>query len=46
MYPLRHGQPEPKVERGGGSSEVEAKSEPWGRARRRSSSRVEAESEP
>jgi hypothetical protein len=34
------------VERGGGSSEVEAESEPWGRARRRPSSEVEVESEP
>ena len=32
--------------RGGDSSEVEAESEPWGRARRRPSSEVEAESEP
>jgi hypothetical protein len=37
---------EPKVGRGGGSSEVEVESEPWGRARRSPSSRVEAESEP
>jgi hypothetical protein len=34
------------VGRGGDSSEVEAESEPWGRARRRPSSEVEAESEP
>jgi hypothetical protein len=43
------GQPtrsEPEVGRGGDSSEVEAESEPWGRARRRPSSGVEAESEP
>jgi hypothetical protein len=32
--------------RGGDSSEVEAESEPWGRARRRPSSGVEVESEP
>ena len=35
-----------EVGRGGDSSEVEAESEPWGRARRRPSSEVEAESEP
>jgi hypothetical protein len=46
MYPLRRGQSEPEVGRDGDSSEVEAKSEPWGRARWRSSSEVEAESEP
>jgi hypothetical protein len=46
MYPLRRGRPEPKVGRGGGFSEVEAESEPWGRARRRPSSGVEVESEP
>jgi hypothetical protein len=46
MCPLRRGRSEPKVGRGGGSSEVEAESEPWGRARRRPSSEVEAESEP
>jgi hypothetical protein len=46
MYPLRRGWSEPKVGRGGGSSEVEAESEPWGRARRRPSSEVEVESEP
>jgi hypothetical protein len=28
MYPLRRGRSEPKVGRGGGSSEVEAESEP------------------
>jgi hypothetical protein len=44
MYPLWRGQPEPKVGRGGDSSEVEA--EPWGRARRRPSSEVEVEAEP
>jgi hypothetical protein len=38
--------PSPRVGQGGDSSEVEAESEPWGRARRRSSSEVEAESEP
>jgi hypothetical protein len=43
---LRRGRSEPKVGRGRGSSEVEAKSEPWGRARRRPSSDVEVESEP
>jgi hypothetical protein len=46
MCPLRRGRSEPKVERGGGSSEVEAESEPWGRARRRPSSEVVVESEP
>jgi hypothetical protein len=46
MYPLRRGRSEPKVRRGGGSSEVEAKSELWGRARRRPSSEVEVESKP
>ena len=35
MYPpLRRGRSEPEVGRGGDSSEVEAESEPWGRARR------------
>jgi hypothetical protein len=37
---------EPKVGRGGGSSEVEVESEPWGRARQSPSSGVEVESEP
>jgi hypothetical protein len=46
MYPLRRGRSEPKVGQGGDSSEVEAESEPWGRARRRPSSEVEVESEP
>jgi hypothetical protein len=46
MGPLQHGRFEPKVGRGGDSSEVEAESEPWGRARRRPSSEVEVESEP
>jgi hypothetical protein len=46
MYPLRRGRSEPEVGRGGDSSEVEAESEPWGRARRRPSSEVEVESEP
>jgi hypothetical protein len=46
MAPLCRGRSEPKVGRGGESSEVEAESEPWGRARRRPSSEVEAESEP
>ena len=46
MYPLWRGRSEPKVGRDGGSSEVEAESEPWGRARRRPSSEVEVESEP
>jgi hypothetical protein len=46
MCPLRRGRSEPKVGRGGGSSEVGAESEPWGRARRRPSSEVEVESEP
>jgi hypothetical protein len=43
---LRRGRSEPEVGLGGDSSEVEAESEPWGRARRRPSSEVEAESEP
>jgi hypothetical protein len=38
--------PSPEIGRGGDSSEVEAESEPWGRARRRPSSEVEVESEP
>jgi hypothetical protein len=46
MYPLWSGWSEPKVGRGGDSSEVEAESEPWGRARRRPSSEVEVESKP
>jgi hypothetical protein len=46
MYPLRRGRSKPKVGRGGGSSEVEAESEPWGRTRRKPSSEVEVESEP
>jgi hypothetical protein len=46
MYPLRRGRSEPKVGQGGDSSEVEAESGPWGRARRRPSSEVEVESEP
>jgi hypothetical protein len=46
MGPLQRGRSEPKVERGGDSSEVEAESEPWGQARRRPSSEVEVESEP
>jgi hypothetical protein len=46
MYPLWRGQPEPKVGRGGDSSEVEVEAEPWGRARRRPSSEVEVEAEP
>jgi hypothetical protein len=46
MYPLRHGRFDPKVGRGGDSSEARAESEPWGRARRRPSSEVEVESEP
>jgi hypothetical protein len=46
MYPLRRGRSEPEVGRGGDSSEVEAESEPLGRARRRPSSEVEVESEP
>jgi hypothetical protein len=46
MYPLRCGRSEPEVGRGGDSSEVEAESEPWGRARRRPSSEVEVESKP
>jgi hypothetical protein len=46
MGPLRRGRSEPKVRRGRDSSEVEAESEPWGRARRRPSSEVEVESEP
>jgi hypothetical protein len=46
MGPLCRGRSEPKVGRGGDSSEVEVESEPWGRARRRPSSGVEVESEP
>jgi hypothetical protein len=46
MYPLRRGQSEPKVGRGGDPSKVEVEAEPWGRARRRPSSEVEVESEP
>jgi hypothetical protein len=46
MYPLQRGQSEPKVGRGGNFSEVKAESEPWGRARRRPSSKVEVGSEP
>jgi hypothetical protein len=46
MPPLCRGRSEPGVGRGGGSSEVEAESEPWGRARRNPSSEVEAESGP
>jgi hypothetical protein len=36
----------PRVVRGGGFSEVETESEPWGRARRGPSSGVEVESDP
>jgi hypothetical protein len=43
---MRRGWSEPKVGRGGDSSEVEAEAEPWGRARRRPSFEVEVESEP
>jgi hypothetical protein len=46
MYPLWRGRSEPKVGRGGDSSEVEVEAEPWGRARRRPSSEVEVEAEP
>jgi hypothetical protein len=49
MYPpLWHGRSEPKVGRGGDSSEVEVEveAEPWGRARRRPSSEVGVEAEP
>jgi hypothetical protein len=46
MAPLWRDWSEPKVRRGGDSSEVEVESEPWGRARRRPSSEVEVESEP
>jgi hypothetical protein len=46
MYPLRRGRFEPKVGRGGDSSEVGAESEPWGRASRRPLSEVKVESEP
>jgi hypothetical protein len=46
MYPLQRGRSEPKVGRGGDSSEVEVEAEPWGRARRRPSSGVEAGAEP
>jgi hypothetical protein len=44
MYPLWRGRSEPKVGRGGDSSEIEA--EPWGQARRRPSSEVEVEAKP
>jgi hypothetical protein len=43
---LWRGRSDPKVRRGGGSSEVEAESKPGGRARRRPLSEVEVESEP
>jgi hypothetical protein len=43
---LWRGRSEPKVGRGGDSSEVEVEAEPWGRARRRPSSEVEVEAEP
>jgi hypothetical protein len=46
MYPLWRGRSEPKVGRGGDSSEVEVEVEPWGWARRRPSSEVEVEAEP
>jgi hypothetical protein len=46
MYPLWRGRSEPKVGRGGDSSEVEVEAEPWGWARRRPSSEVEVEPEP
>jgi hypothetical protein len=46
MYPLRSGRSEPEVGQGGDSSEVEAESEPWGRARQRPSSGVKVEFEP
>jgi hypothetical protein len=46
MAPLLRGRSKLEVGRGGDPSEVEAESEPWGRARRRPSSGVEAESEP
>jgi hypothetical protein len=46
MYPLWRGRSEPKVERGGDSSEVEVEAKPWGQARRRPSSEVEVEAEP
>jgi hypothetical protein len=47
MAPWRRGWSGPEFGRGGDSSEVEVKSEPWGRARRSpSSSGAEAESEP
>jgi hypothetical protein len=46
MHPLWRGRSEPKVGRGGDSSEVEVEAEPWSRARRRPSSGVEVEAEP
>jgi hypothetical protein len=46
MGPLSRGRSELEVGRGGDSSEVEAESEPWGRARRRPCSGVKVESEP
>ena len=46
MIPLWRGRSEPKVGRGGDSSEVEVEAEPWDRARRRPSSEVEAGAEP
>ena len=45
MYPLRRGRSEPKVGRGGDSSEVEAESEPWGQARQSPSSEAETGAE-
>jgi hypothetical protein len=46
MYPLVTWSVRAQGRRGGDSSEVEAESESWGRARRRPSSGVEVESEP
>jgi hypothetical protein len=46
MAPWRRGRSGPEFGRGGDSSEVEAVSEPWGRARRSPSSSVEVEPEP
>ena len=46
MAPLWRGRSEPKVGRGGDSSEVEVEPKPEGRASRRPSSEVEVEPEP
>jgi hypothetical protein len=46
MYPPAEWSVRARGRRGGDSSEVEAESEPWGRARQRLSSEIEVESEP